>query len=71
MSVLRQKRKGSVRAQHVRFSNGPVGVKRFQAIHHCSVDVTSGLALLFGIGARRSIMGSEDEVEQSLPRPYL
>jgi len=36
----------------VRFSNRPVGVKHFQAIHHCSVDVSHGLALLFGIGAR-------------------
>ena len=36
----------------VRFSNRPVGVKRFQAIHHCSVDVAHGLALLSGIGAK-------------------
>ena len=35
-----------------RFSNRPVGVKHFQAIHHCSVDVTHGLALLFGIGTK-------------------
>src|SRR3984885_6079908 len=35
-----------------RFSNRPVGVKRFQTIHHCSVDVARGLVLLFGIGAR-------------------
>src|ERR1700750_1467481 len=35
-----------------RFSNRPVGVKHFQAIHHCSVDVSPGLALLFGIGTR-------------------
>jgi hypothetical protein len=34
------------------FSNGPVGVKHFQTIHHCSVDVAHGLVLLFGIGAR-------------------
>ena len=34
------------------FSNRPVGVKHFQAIHHCSVDVSHGLALLFGIGTR-------------------
>src|ERR1039457_2647249 len=34
----------------VRFSNRPVGVKHFQTIHHCSVDVAHGLALLFGIG---------------------
>jgi hypothetical protein len=35
-----------------RFSNRPIGVKHFQAIHHCGVDVTHGLVLLFGIGTR-------------------
>ena len=34
----------------VRFSNRPFGVKRFQTTHHYSVDVSRGLALLFGIG---------------------
>src|SRR5882672_9298801 len=38
--------------QDVRFSNRPVGVKRFQTIHHCSVDVARGLVLLFGIGTK-------------------
>jgi hypothetical protein len=37
---------------HVRFSNRPVGVKHFQAIHHCSVDVSRGLVLLYGIGTK-------------------
>jgi hypothetical protein len=37
---------------HFRFSNRPVGVKHFQAIHHCSVNVAHGLALLFGIGTK-------------------
>ena len=37
---------------NVRFSNRPFGVKRFQAIHNCSVDVAHGLALLFGIGTK-------------------
>src|ERR1017187_5404510 len=37
---------------NVRFSNRPVGVKRFQTIHHCSVDVAHGLALIFGIGTK-------------------
>jgi hypothetical protein len=38
---------------HVRFSNRPFGVKRFQTIrHHHSVDVTHGLVLLFGIGTK-------------------
>src|SRR5208282_5319628 len=35
---------------NVRFSNRPVGVEHFQTIHHCSVDVAHGLALLFGLG---------------------
>ena len=36
---------------HVCFSNRPFGVKRFQTIHHCNVNVARGLVLLFGIGA--------------------
>jgi hypothetical protein len=40
------------------FSNRPFRVKRFQTIHHYSVDVAHGLVLLFGIGTRGpSIMG--------------
>ena len=39
-------------AGNVCFSNRPFGVKRFLAIHHCSVDVAHGLALLFGIGTK-------------------
>ena len=38
--------------QLVAFSNRPVGVKRFQTIHHHSVDVSRGLVLLFGIGTK-------------------
>ena len=38
--------------QYGRFSNRPVGVKRFQTIHHYSVEVTRGLVLLFGIGTK-------------------
>jgi hypothetical protein len=34
------------------FSNRPFGVKHFQTIRRCSVDVAHGLALLFGIGTR-------------------
>ena len=37
---------------NVCFSNRPVGVKHFQAIHHFSVDVAHGLVLLFGIGTK-------------------
>src|SRR6516225_5984473 len=33
------------------FSNRPFGVKRFQTIHHHSVDVARRLVLLFGISA--------------------
>src|SRR5258706_15294196 len=41
----------------VRFSNRPFGVKRFQTIHHHSVDVAHGLVLLFGIGTRALVWG--------------
>jgi hypothetical protein len=37
---------------HVRFSNRPFGVKRFQTIHRFSVDAARGLVLLFGIGTK-------------------
>src|SRR5215210_7076040 len=40
------------RIPDVRFSNRPSGVKRFQTIHHGSVDVAHGLVLLFGIGTK-------------------
>src|SRR5260370_14598808 len=39
-------------SRHVRFSNRPFEVKRFQTIHHRSVDVARGLVLLSGIGTR-------------------
>ena len=39
-------------ARHVRFSNQPVRVKRFQTFHNCGVAVTRGLVLLFGIGTK-------------------
>src|SRR5271169_5672010 len=35
-----------------RFSNRPVGVKHFQAIHRFSVNVAHRLVLLFGIGTK-------------------
>src|SRR5450759_1398225 len=70
MSPIGTKRTIAAPQYFVRFSNRPVGVKRFQTIHHCSVDVARGLVLLFGIGTRgSSIMGFEDEVEQSKWRP--
>src|SRR5215469_10786940 len=31
-------------------ANRPVGVKRFQTIHDCGVDIARGLVLLYGIG---------------------
>src|SRR5665811_870492 len=40
------------RRSDVRFSNRPFEVKHFQTIHHCSIDVAHGLALLFGIGTK-------------------
>src|SRR5215467_6157986 len=36
--------------EHVRFSNRPVGVKRFRLSTTAAVDVTGGLALLYGMG---------------------
>src|SRR5262245_1827924 len=63
-------RHGDCQKAHVPFSNRPFRVKRFQTIHHYSVDVAHGLVLLFGIGTRGpSIMGFEDEAEQSFGRP--
>src|SRR6516165_8925048 len=60
----------AVRDSDVRFSNRPFEVKHFQTIRHCSVDVAHGLVLLFGIGTKGpSIMGFEDEAEQSFGRP--
>ena len=38
--------------RNVRFSNRPFGVKHFQTVRRCSVDVTHGLVLLFGIGTK-------------------
>src|SRR5438876_9852009 len=35
---------------NVRFSNRPFGVKHFQTIRRCSVDVAHGFVLLYGIG---------------------
>ena len=43
--------------EDVHFSNRPVGVKRFQTIHGCSVDVARGLALLYGIGTSALVWG--------------
>jgi hypothetical protein len=37
---------------NVRFSNPPIWVKHFQAIHRSVVDVARGLALLFGLGTK-------------------
>ena len=37
--------KADIAAVAFRFSNRPVGVKRFQAVQRCSVDVARGLAV--------------------------
>ena len=39
-----------MRSADVRFSNRPVGVKRFQTIHQNSFEVAREHTLLFGIG---------------------
>jgi hypothetical protein len=70
MSPIGTKRTYDDGGGDVRFSNRPFRVKRFQTIHHYSVDVAHGLSLLFGLGTKGpSIMGFEDEVEQSFGRP--
>ena len=53
LNDVRSRPKADVRQcdWRVRFSNRPVWVKRFQAIHQYSVDVARGLVLLFGIGS--------------------
>jgi hypothetical protein len=42
----------AIHLKDVRFSNRPFGVKHFQTIRRCGVDVTHGLVLFFGIGTR-------------------
>ena len=44
-------------AEFGRFSNRPVRVKHFQAIHRFSVNVAHGLVLLFGIGTKALVSG--------------
>src|SRR6516165_11102288 len=49
---------------------GRLGSSAFRLSNNSSVDVAHGLSLLFGLGAKGpSIMGFEDEVEQSFGRP--
>jgi len=52
MSAFGTKRDVLVARTDVRFSNRPFGVKHFQTLRRCGVDVTHGLVLLFGIGTR-------------------
>jgi hypothetical protein len=52
MSVIGGEADMTESGRHVAFSNRPSGVKHFQTVQHCNVDVTHGLALLFGIGTR-------------------
>jgi hypothetical protein len=47
----------------VRFSNRPFRVRRFQTIHHYSVDVAHGLVLLFGIGTKALVWGFPPKAE--------
>src|SRR5262245_23312698 len=52
MSPLGHKRTWREVCLDVRFSNRPFGVKRFQTVHCCGVDVARGLVLLSGIGTK-------------------
>ena len=47
----------SGRRTDVCFSNRPFGVKHFQTIHQCDVDVARGLVLLFGLGTKALVWG--------------
>jgi hypothetical protein len=72
MSALAPKADIVRRQSHVRFSIRPVRVKRFQTIHHNSVDVAREHTLLFEIGTKAPpSWGSENEVEHSKWRPCL
>lgn len=51
-SIHGPKRSRAAMQRFVGFSNRPFRVKRFQTIHHYSVDVAHGLVLLFGIGTK-------------------
>src|SRR5262249_28038965 len=62
--------RGKFRAWNVRFSNRPVGVKRFQAVHDGGGRCRSrARASLRNRHIGPSIMGSEDGAEQSNGRP--
>jgi hypothetical protein len=50
MSVLPPKADTRLTSRNVCFSNRPVGVKHFQALHDGGVGVAHGLVLLYGIG---------------------
>ena len=52
MSAFGGKADMAITSTDVCFSNRPIGVKRFQAIYHCGLDVARGLVLLYGLGAR-------------------
>ena len=70
MSAIGHSRHFLIRTSDVCFSNRPFEVKHFQTIRHCSVDVASrARASLRNRHQGPSIMGVEDEVEQSYPRP--
>src|SRR5882762_6086383 len=56
-SVNSQSGAGGAPDHEVSFSNRPFEVKRFQTIHHRSVDVARGLVLLSGIGTRALVWG--------------
>ena len=51
------------RTGNVRFSNRPLGSKRFQTIHRCNVDVARGLVAAGGefVAATKSRYGADDD----------
>ena len=52
MSTFGSKADVGLTSLNVRFSNRPVGVKRFQTIHLHRVEVAREHMLLFGIGTK-------------------
>lgn len=70
MSAFGGKADSCSATSNVCFSNWPCWVKHFQTIHFVGLNVSHGVSLLSGIGTcGPSIMGFEEEAEQSFGRP--
>src|SRR5258707_8455759 len=56
------KTRHAARKPHVRFSNRPFGVKRFQTIHHCGVDVAQVNLATVGLSAKWQKVGKKTQI---------